>query len=104
MKAFKFLIIIVLLISCSRKVPELSKSEIEFAGVLTDVYLVNGLVNQLNKGSKDSAQTQLMIQVLSKHKMDTTQFYETLYQFEKDPIKMKMIYDTVVIRLERLKK
>lgn len=104
MRFTKLFFLVCLLFSCSRSVPELSDSDLEFAEVLTDVYLVNGVINQMHKGNRDSAQTQLLIQVLAKHEMDTTEFYKTLYQFEKDPLRMKMVYDTVVYRLEKLKK
>ena len=104
MRYIKLCFLLLFFFSCSRSVPELSESDMQFAEVLTDVYLVNGLANQLPRGNKDSTRTQLMIQVLAQHEMDTTKFYKNLYQYEKDPLRMKMIFDTVVYRLEKLKK
>ncbi len=99
-----YFVVFILMTGCSKSTPELSDAELNFSDVLTDVYLVNGLSNQLQKGNKDSFKTHLLIQVLNKHDLDTTKFFKTLYQLEKDPVKMKIIYDTAIVRLERLRK
>lgn len=96
-------ITILLLTSCSKSSPELSKSDLKFADILAEVYLVNGLANQIQTGSKDSLRTQLTIQLLKAHEMDTTEFYKKLYKMEKNPAKFKLTYDTIVARLESMK-
>jgi hypothetical protein len=98
-----FILIITSMISCSESVSELSDSELKFVDVMTDVYLVNGLTNQLQSGNKDSLRSQLTIQVLKKHDMDTTDFFSRVYKLEKNPAKFKLTYDSIVARLERLK-
>ena len=98
-----FFFSILFLTSCSKSTPELSKSDLKFADILAEVYLVNCLANQVQTGSKDSLRTQLTIQLLKAYEMDTTEFYKKLYQMEKNPAKFKLTYDTIVARLENIK-
>lgn len=97
------LLVFVVLIACSKRTPKLSEDEKYFAGAMVDVYLANGLSNQINSGNKDSLRNALTVQILKTYDMDTTQFYEELHRLEQDPAKFKILFDTVVMRLEKMR-
>lgn len=97
------LVLLMTFISCSKPSNELNEDDLKFAAIMVDVYLVNGLSNQVTTGSKDSVRTALTVEVLKKHDMDTTTFYNTLSGMEGNPHKVKILYDTVVSRLEKLR-
>jgi len=103
MKKPCFLLFLIVLIACSKRTPQLNEDERYFAGALVDVYLANGLSNQINLGDKDSLRNALTVQVLKTYDMDTTQFYEELNRLEQDPAKFKILFDTVTMRLEKMR-
>ncbi|MCO6460697.1 MAG: DUF4296 domain-containing protein [Saprospiraceae bacterium] len=88
------------LFSCSKKKPVLSHDDLQFASVLVDIYISNGLANQLKNGNKDSLRNSLYTEILKNNDLDSISFNKKLKKLEQNPEKFKMMYDTVVKRLE----
>ena len=91
------------LFSCSKQKPVLSQAEREFASIMVEVYLANGLTNQLKNGNRDSFRNVLVYDILKNNDLDTMTFNRQIRKFEQNPEKFKLLYDTINRRLEVLR-
>jgi hypothetical protein len=99
-----FLIIFsTLLFGCSKQKPVLSQADREFASIMVEVYLANGLANQLKNGNRDSFRNVLFYDILKNNDLDTMTFNRQIKKFEQNPEKFKLLYDTINRRLEVLR-
>jgi hypothetical protein len=99
-----FLIIFsTLLFGCSKQKPVLSQADREFASIMVEVYLANGLANQLKNGNRDSFRNVLVYDILKNNNLDTMTFNRQIKKFEQNPEKFKLLYDTINRRLEVLR-
>lgn len=101
--AFVFWLQILMWVGCNKREIVLTKDEQQFSNVIIDVYLANAAANLIQEGNKDSARTQLVMRALNIHEMDTSDFNDKLSALENNPPRMKVLFDTVLVRLERMR-
>ncbi len=93
----------IIFLSCSKQKPTLSQADREFASIMVEVYLANGLANQLKTGNIDSFRNVLVYDILKNNDLDTMSFNQQIRKLEKNPEKFKLLYDTILRRLEVLR-
>jgi len=79
--------------------------EKKMTALLVDVHLLEGgLMLQRNKGEQDRKWSEeAYAKIFLKYHVTKSQFIRNLAYYEKDPVNFSRIYDTVILRINKLR-
>jgi len=106
---------LLLFVSCGRPAPSEKENtlpadsvipEKKMTSLLVDVHLLEGgLMIRRNRGDQDKAWTQEAYRKLFlRYNVSRTQFMANLEYYQRDPKNFTRMYDTVLVRLDKLRK
>jgi hypothetical protein len=88
--------------SCSENNLNLSLPEKDFTKLLLEIHLAEGMVTSEDPEKKDSLLSRYYRSIFSKHKTDSSTFFNDLKILETKPKELKRITDSTYKMLERL--
>lgn len=104
MKHLLILLVVLLALACSDKVPDGILTKKQITPVLVDIHLAESIFSQRYalEGMRENFQEDLYLSILKKYKIDREVFEKSVLYYGKHPEKYKPVYDEVLNRLNEM--
>jgi len=93
--------IFIIICSCQKKL-ESKISDEQIINILADIHIAESAIALVNPAMKDSIVKGYKSEIFSVYKVDSIEFKQYFETLQADPKRMTLLYEQVLIRLEKL--